>query len=115
MNLQMKILIVASLLGIMILLFLSTTIKPEKSNIADITEKNLNEIVKVQGKIISIREYNNQTFQVLKIRDETGTIDATSNSKTGLKERINISQDYMIIGKVSEYNKTIQISINQLF
>jgi len=110
-----KYLIITSLLGVMILLFISSSIKPETSNIADINEKNLNELVKVQGTIVSIKEYNNQTFQVLIIKDETGTIEATANSKTGLKQEINLSKEYTLIGKVSKYNKTIQISINQLF
>ena len=115
MNLQMKILVIASLIGVMLLLFLSSMIKPELSSIGSITEKNINELVRIEGKIISIREYNNQTFQVLKIKDSTGTIEAISNSKIGLKDKLNMSKDYTIVGKVSEYNNTIQISINQLF
>ena len=110
-----KYLIIASLLGIILLLFLPKIIEPETKTISSITKENLNQIIKVQSKITSIREYNNQTFQVLILRDETGTIEATANSKTGLKKEINLSKEYTIIGKVSEYNKTIQISINQLF
>ena len=111
-----KITLVASLFGILVLLFLSQTLEPKITAIVNITKQNINQQVKILGKIISIREYNNQTFQVLELQDETGIIEATANSKAGLKGKLNLSQnqDYLITGKIAEYNNTLQLNINKI-
>ena len=114
MNKPQKIALVASLIGILILLFISQTIEPKLVVISNITQENLNQQVKISGKITSLKEYNNQTFQILEFQDETGTIEVTANANKGLKNEINLSRNYELVGKITEYNNTLQISINKL-
>ena len=110
---RQALLLILSLFGILILLFLSQTLQPEVKNISDITEKNLGEVIKLKCQIMGAREYNNKTFQVLTIKDSTGTISAVMNADNQII--INKSKNYSIIGKVQAYNRTLQISINKLF
>ncbi len=112
---SLKILLALVVLGILFMLFISFNLNPSQTTrISNITEKNLNQLVKIEGQIISIKEYSNNTFQVLKIQDKTGVIEATASSNNDLKSKINFSLNYSILGRVSEYNKTIQVTINEL-
>jgi DNA/RNA endonuclease YhcR with UshA esterase domain len=104
--------LIISLIGILMLLFLSQTLEPKTKAISEITEKNINEIVKIQGQITDAREYNNKTFQVLTIKDKTGNISAIMNANNPIV--INKSKTYSIIGGVQTYNKSLQIAINKI-
>ena len=108
----LKIMLAFSILGVFMLLFLSQTLEPKKISISDITKDFLGEKVSVEGKIISLKQYNDKTFQVLIIKDSTGNITAIANSERGF--RINNSINYTIIGEVQEYNNSLRISISKL-
>lgn len=110
---RQALLLVLSLIGILILLLLSQKLEPKLRDISGITKKNLDETVKIRGLITEAREYNNNTFQVLTIKDSTGNISAVMNAEHEVE--INKSKNYTIIGKVQSYNQTLQISISKLF
>ncbi len=112
MQTNLKIFFVLSLISILILAFISQHIEPQKLNIADITEKNLNQNIRVEAKIISLKNFENQSFQILNLKDETGIITATANSRNPFK--LDLSKNYTILGKISEYNNTLQISIDKI-
>ena len=112
MELKLKILLAVSLLGILLMIFLSNHLEPKQVTVAEALNKSLDEKVTVIGKIIDVRSMKSSDFKILKIKDDTGSIAGTLNSR---KLSINESQDYKIIGKISEYNKTIQISIDRIF
>ncbi len=106
---RLKIFLVASLFGILLLMFLSHIVEPQSPTpIANITNKSLDQQVMVVGLITSVRDYNNNTFHVISIKDSTGNITAIASYRRGL--HINSSADYKIIGKVEEYNSTLQIN-----
>lgn len=112
---KLKILLTLSLLGILLLLAVSQFIEPRSiSEISDITRSSLNQRVMIKGNITGIRAYNNNTFFVFKVSDKTGNITAVANSDFNLKEKIDASQDYLLTGKVQEYNKTLQLSIEKI-
>ena len=105
--------LIISLIGILALIFLSQILEPERKDISKITERNINEIIKIRGQVTDAREYNNKTFQILTVKDATGAISAIMNAKSLIE--INKSRNYSIIGKVQIYNNTLQISVNRLF
>jgi RecJ-like exonuclease len=112
---SLKLLLLLALFGILLVLLVSLSLVPKQLTlVSNITEKSLGQEVKVQGHILSLKQYSNDTFQVLSFQDSTGIIEATANSKTGLKGLINYSLNYSITGKVTEYNKTLQLTIDQL-
>jgi DNA/RNA endonuclease YhcR with UshA esterase domain len=105
-------LLLISLAGIFFLLLLSLIIPPKTLKINQITEKNLNQQIQIQAKIISITDFPKSEFQILTLKDETGNITATSNSNRQLK--INQSKIYMFTGKIQEYENEIQLSIDKI-
>jgi len=112
MEMRLKIFLGISLVGILILLFVSQNLEPQQTLISNITKENLNQNLKLQVKITSIKNFENQSFQILDLKDESGTISGTTNSRNPLK--LDLLKNYTILGKVTEYNNTLQISINKI-
>ncbi len=107
-----KILLAASLILIFILLLFSQIIQPKTTMISNITLNDTGKLVKIFGQIISQNNYEGKNFQILTLSNESNTIEVTTNSKTKLE--LNDSQSYAVIGRVSEYNKTIQITAEKI-
>jgi RecJ-like exonuclease len=98
-----------SLIGVLLLLFIANRAEPELIYIEDITETMINQQVKIIAEISMIR--NMDEFQVIMVKDETGIIDVTANSKAPMNKTDN---EVMIIGKVSEYEGELQINANKI-
>jgi DNA/RNA endonuclease YhcR with UshA esterase domain len=108
-----KILLILSLLGIMILLIIIINLEPKILPIGKINENYTEKEIKVIGNIIKVLNYNNNTFHVLTINDSSGKIKVIFNSRQ--KEiTINSSLKYEVLGKVEEYNKTLQIKADRI-
>lgn len=100
-----------SLLGIFTLLLLSNTLQLKLINISEISSKDLNKKVKIQGEIIKIKNYNQNNFQVIEIKDETGNIEfLISNSNLTL----NKTQNVIITGRVTQYKDRLQIQAEKI-
>jgi len=104
----LKISLIISLLGSLILLLIMNFQEPKLMKISDINSDLINKQIKVSGKIISYRNYTND-FTILTLEDDSGKIDAICNCPN-LQKNINVT----IIGRVDEYNKEIQININKI-
>ena len=99
-----------SLIGILLLLFLSEFISPNLTNISDINNKLLNRKTQVQGQIFNIRTFEDSNFQIISIKDSTGKIDIILNNPINITKNQNIT----VIGKVTEYNQTLQIQADKI-
>lgn len=106
----LKISFAVSLVGILFLLFLQTQINPRVISIKNITEDNLNERVAVIGNITKVANFEEKDFQILTLKDATGTIEVVSNSKIPLEKMENV----VVIGKIQEYNNTLQINADKI-
>ncbi len=97
--------LVVALIGLPLLLFMSEKLEPEYSKIANITNKNLDQFVKIQGEITKIRDL--EDILILEIRDETDQITVT----TFKKGKINLTQGQRIEveGKVIRYKNEMEI------
>jgi DNA/RNA endonuclease YhcR with UshA esterase domain len=104
--------LIASLLGILLLFYLCLFLKPQRLTISQITTNNLNEQVWIEAKVIKVADFPQSSFQILTLKDKTGEIKATSNSEKQLK--ITPNQIYIIEGKLTEYNHTLQIAIDKI-
>ena len=111
MNRALKISLALSLVGILVLIFLSSHLEPKSLPISNITEEYLNQEVKITGQITKIKDFKDINFQILEFQDLTGSIDVTTNSEN---LTINKNLTYVIIGKVSDYNGTIQINADKI-
>ena len=106
----LKISLVISIIGIIILLFLSNILSPEQIEIGKINNKYINQKVNVNGKIFNIKKYEDSNFQVISIKDSTGKIDITIDEIINFK----INQTINIIGTVQEYKQYLQIQADKI-
>lgn len=105
----LKISLAFSLIGILLLLLLAQG-EVELVSIKEVKDGNfINKNVKISGEVLGERSYNSLSFKVMRVKDSSGEIDVTCNcgrNYTGL---------YLeIVGKVSEYNKEMQINANRI-
>lgn len=109
-----KVLLLGSLIGLLLLIFLTTKIEPKTTVIINITNSSLDKQVRIEGNIIKIQNYVNDTFHILTFNDTSGKIQVIFNSKNPKKIEINSSFNYSAKGKVSRYNQTLQISADKI-
>lgn len=98
-----------AVLGTAMLLFLSQTLEPKVIKISEINDNMLEQYVKVQGNVVSLKSYGNMA--VLSLEDETGEISAVAYS---LKENLNLGGNLEIIGKIKEYNGKLEIEASKI-
>ena len=106
----LKLSIIISMIGILILLILTNTTQPTKTRIKNISSQDLNKKVEIQGKIQSIKTYKESNFQIITINDSTGKIDITLDNPTNLTK----NQTIRVIGKVTEYQASLQIQADKI-
>jgi len=107
----LKITFIISLIGILFLIILSQQFSPNILDIKDIDESYLDKKVAIKGTIFDVSNYEESNFQILTIRDSTGLIKVTSNSKTSIEK----TKDTLIItGTVTKYNNELQITADEI-
>lgn len=99
-----------SIIGIIILLFLSYILSPEQIEIGKINGAYINQKVNVNGKIFNIKKYEDSNFQVISIKDSTGKIDITIDRIINFK----INQTINVMGTVQEYKQYLQIKADKI-
>ncbi len=109
-KLNLKTTLSITLIGILLLLFLSEVLTPKLINIKDINNKLLNQKTKVQGQIFNIRTFEDSDFQILSIKDNTGKIDITLDNVINITNNQNIT----VIGTIKEYKEHLQIQADEI-
>ena len=93
----LKISLIISLLGTLLLIILSYSFQPKLININEINSNLLNQKVKISGRVISEKDYSKNLekgyFKVLTIQGKT----------------------IEVIGKVEEYKNKFQINADEIF
>ena len=111
MNIE-KAALLTAFVGICLLLFLSSRLEPKLVKISDISAKMLDSPVKVQGRVIELKEKESSLLLVL--NDSSGSIDVFSYTK----DELNLSElkgvNVEIIGKVSEYKGKLEITAEKI-
>tara|TARA_Y100000310_G_C20549770_1_gene747457 strand:- start:552 stop:833 length:282 start_codon:yes stop_codon:yes gene_type:complete len=85
-------------------------IEPKQINIENITDKMLNQKLKVQGTIFKIQD--KETFKIISILDSEGNIDVLCNCKN--KNNFKIQDEILVTGIVQEYNQNFQIQADKI-
>ena len=105
----LQISLISSLFGIFILIILmNLPLKQIKIN--QITTQDLNKQINIQGKIQSIKSFKESNFQIIALQDSTGEINITIDKILNLQK----NQTIIVIGKITEYNKQLQIQANKI-
>ena len=97
----LKLSLLISILGILILFLISNLIQPEQ--ISNYKELKINQLVKTQGKILDIKNYDE--FSIIKL-DNNLIITCNCNFKK--------NQTIQVIGKVVEYKNQLQIQAEKI-
>jgi RecJ-like exonuclease len=100
--------LIGSIIGLLIIIFLADNLEPGRRNISEIDERNLDEIVKVQGNMTNIREFESLTL--FTIDDGSGKIDVVFYDKVSFEEE----RIVQVLGRVIEYKGKIEIEANKL-
>ena len=105
----LKIALIISILGLLLLVILSQLIKIGESPIAKITKEKLEEDVKLTGKIIKISETNNTIFLQIQSQDRIAVI-------VFKDETIDLRQNDIveIEGTVEDYQGNLEIIANKV-
>jgi aspartyl/asparaginyl-tRNA synthetase len=106
----LKISFIVSILGILILLFISENIEPVQVKIKDITDLRLNQKVRITGQIIGIKTYQKSSFQIITINDSMAKIDVTLDKPLNLTK----NQTIIVTGKITEYKTNLQIQADKI-
>ncbi|MEM5792858.1 MAG: OB-fold nucleic acid binding domain-containing protein [Candidatus Aenigmatarchaeota archaeon] len=108
----MKISLVIVLFGLILMFIIEKNIKINETDIKDISEKK--NYVIIRGEIIEVSKSNSGTI-FLKIKDDTGVIDAIifKNSIKNI-ENISVGKIVKIGGKPQNYKNKIEIIVNSL-
>ncbi|MEW6063485.1 MAG: OB-fold nucleic acid binding domain-containing protein [Nanoarchaeota archaeon] len=101
----LKIAIIGSLIGIIILSYISEKSSLNNSNIREITDKTINEKVKIKGYITSLAESSG--LYIITVKDDTGSIRVVVFKE----EKINISKSDLIEveGKITKYKEETEV------
>ena len=110
-SLLIKITLVISIIGIIILFFISDKLKPKEYQINFLSKENLEELVKIRGKITDLKE--TQGITILTIEDKSGPIKVTlfKNNQI-IKPRK--GQFVEVIGKFKTFRKEFEIEAKEI-
>lgn len=116
MNLK-KLTFVFSVIGILLLLFLTTTIPPKEINIRDINNHFLNKQIQTTGQIINIHTYNltsKNILQVIKISEPLNSSEKIDIVLNTPKLNLEKNQTLTITGKITQYKGSLQIQADKI-
>lgn len=102
-----KICFIISIIGILILLFLTTIVKPKEINICNLNQTKENDFVVVFGKIIYERNLT-ETFTSLTLQNSSCKIDITCNCNGFLGKNVSV------VGKIEYYQNKTQINADKI-
>jgi RecJ-like exonuclease len=109
-----KLTLIISILGIFLIYILAINFEPKQIKISDITQKSLDQFVKIRGYVIKPGIIENKekeyAFTVFKIQDNSSEIGVIFRKPLELKNL----QQVEIIGKVSSYENQLQIETIKL-
>ena len=103
---------IVSLLGILLLLFLSEVMQPRLIEISSINKNMLEKSVSVQGMVVSERNFDN--FKVLELCDNSSTcISVALSSKENLTNSL-AGKKIIVAGRIAEYENELQIDADRI-
>ena len=105
----LKLALITALIGTFLVIILANNLEPSITKISAINERMIDEWIKIQGEVVDEMITNN--LQILTIKDESASIRCVLREKTNSSFQ---NHDVMILGKVSEYKKELEIEISKI-
>lgn len=113
-KITLRLTLIVFLIGLFILLLIVNISEPSQVQIKDINKTLLDKKIRISGQIANIKSFEESSFQIISLKDNSGKIDITLDKITNL----NKNQSILVFGKVTEYiqenNSTIQIQAEKI-
>ena len=109
----LKLSLIISLLGIVILILISNKISPEtaETTIDQLKSLELNSEVSIAGEIISV--IDTPTILIINIKDPSGSIKVIADKKS-LDKTLNKGAIIEIQGELKKYNEELEVEANKI-
>ncbi len=106
----LKIALICSLTGILLLIFISNSIEIKKIEIGKLTKEDIDKDVKISGRITKIVE--TPGLKIFDISDKTGKITAIAfkEESSNLTENDNV----FVEGKIKEYKNKLELEVDRI-
>lgn len=111
MEVLLKVSLVFSVLGVLLLLLVANAYEPKLTSISEINDKMLEKKVKISGTILKIED--KETFQILSVKDDSGKIDVLCECGE-INSTIKVNQEIFVVGKVQAYKDYLQINAEKI-
>lgn len=107
-----KISLVTTVIGLIGIVLLSGYVNPETVTINQIDKSKIDNQVELDATVISVTQTRTNT-QIIKLGDETGTINLIIFSSVDLKTKLSKNQHVRVIGKVTQYNNDLELILEE--
>lgn len=108
----LKLSLAIALMTVFLITILANVLEPETRAIETITERNLDEWVKIEGTVTQLREV--ETLKIITINDKTASINCIFRKKSDVSEKISENSYVEVIGKVIDYKGELEIEASQI-
>jgi|GEM_PF-1204272 len=106
----LKLALVIALVSIFIIAILADRLEPPTRKIETINEKNLDEWVKIQGRVTQQKEY--ETLKIITVNDGMASIDCILPKEFNILNLENNNVE--ILGKVIDYKGNFEIKVAKI-
>ena len=107
-----KISLVTTIIGLVGIMVLSGYVNPEILTIEKIDKSKIDNQVEVDATIISITQSKSNT-KIIKLKDETGTINLVIFSSINLGYDLKTNQKVRVIARVTQYNNDLELILEE--
>jgi len=102
-----KIALITAILGILLLVYLSSSLEPKLVKISDINGNMMDNYVRISGEIIKLKTYDK--FSVFSIKDSTDEINVISYQNLS-----NMSGNIEVTGKVTSWKGMLELEASEI-
>lgn len=106
----LKVALICSIIGIFIIFVFANRLEPSLINISEISSSLVDQSVKVQGKIVSIK--NSPSVLIFDVKDDTGSVKVVVFDKKNLD--LNKNQLVEVLGVVKEYKGSLEVEAKNI-
>ncbi|MEK6936491.1 MAG: OB-fold nucleic acid binding domain-containing protein [Nanoarchaeota archaeon] len=110
-DLLVKIALVVTIVGIIILFLISDKVKPREYQINLLSKENLDQLVKIKGEITEIKE--TQSLSLLTVEDKKGKIKVVLSKKHQIVKPKK-GQEVEVIGKFKTFREDFEIDAEEI-
>lgn len=104
----LKVALICSIIGIFIIFIFADRLEPSLISISEVSESLVDQSVKIQGKVVSVR--NTPTVSIFDVKDDSGSIKVIIFENSAFSK----GQAVEILGAVKEYKGSLEIEAKKI-